>query len=261
MPIVTLTTDFGLEDYYVAVLKGAMLQRNPDLNIVDITHAIKPYDIVQGAFVLKNAYDSFPKGTLHIITVDNSPGVAPFIAFQLDDHYFIGPDNGIFSLMFGSLPEQVFRLEMDNNKAFPLKKMLSKAVDDFYSGRPFFEIGLPAENIIERIALQPVISTAQIRGSVIYVDHYENAVVNIHRELFERVQNGRDFALFFKRHDPLTRLCKHYGEVAIGETLCLFNSANFLEIAINMGKASSMLGLYLDDMVQIDFYSSLPDAS
>lgn len=257
MPIVTLTTDFGLEDYYVAMLKGTLLQHNPALNIIDVSHAIKPYDIVQAAFVLKNSYSSFPKGTLHIITVNNNPGVSSFITFQLFDHYFMGPDNGVFTLMFDQLPEQTFRLEIDNDKPFPLKKMLSKAVADFYSGRPFSEIAPPAGEIVRRIALQPVISTSQIRGSVIYVDHYENAIVNIHRELFNRVRNGRDFALFFKRHDPITRLCSHYGEASVGETLCLFNAASFLEIAINMGKASSMLGLYQDDMVQIDFYSPL----
>ena len=96
-------------------------------------------------------------------------------------------------------------------------------------------------------------STAQIRGSVIYVDHYENVIVNVQKELFERVRNGRHFQLFFKRHDPITQLSRQYHDVSIGETLCLFNDAGYLTIAINMGKAASLLGLKLDDMVQIDF--------
>lgn len=254
MQLVTLTTDFGLDDYYVAMLKGAMLQRQPGLNIIDITHRVKPYDIVQGAFVLKNSFDSFPAGTLHLITVDNSPGQFSFIAFSYRGHYFIGPDNGIFSLMFGELPSQVYRLEHETGSPFPLKNVLAEAVDHLCSGKPIFEIGLPAGETERRIALQPVISTSQIRGSVIYVDHYENAVVNVPKDLFEKVRNERNFALFFKRHDPITQLSRHYGEVPVGETLCLFNSAGFLEIAINMGKASSLLGLKLDDMVQIDFH-------
>lgn len=254
MQIVTLTTDFGLEDYYVAMLKGAMLQGSPELRIVDITHLVKPYDIVQGAFILKNAFDSFPQGTLHIITVNNSPEQFSFIAFSHQGHIFIGPDNGIFTLMFGDLPAQVFRLEHDDSSPFPLKEVLADAVEHLSAGKPLFEIGLPAGETERRIALQPVISTSQIRGSVIYIDHYENAVVNIPRELFEKVRNDRRFALFFKRHDPITRLSRHYNDMPVGETLCLFNSAGFLEIAINMGKASSMLGLNLDDMVQVDFY-------
>ena len=115
------------------------------------------------------------------------------------------------------------------------------------------EIGLPVMEVERRIALQPVISTAQIRGSVIYIDHYENVIVNVQEELFERVRNGRDFQLFFKRHDPIVCMSNHYHDVNIGETLCLFNEAGYLTIAINMGKAASLLGLKLDDMVQIDF--------
>lgn len=254
MQIVTLTTDFGLDDYYVAMLKGAMLQRNPALKIVDITHKVKPYDIVQGAFVMKNSFDSFPPGSLHIVTVNNSSEEFSFIAFSHLGHYFIGPDNGIFSLMFSDLPEQIFRLDHDADSPFPLKNVLAEAVDHLSSGKPIFEIGMPAGDTERRIALQPVITTSQIRGSVIYIDHYDNAVVNVPKDLFEKVRNQRSFALFFKRHDPITKLSHHYNDVPVGETLCLFNSASFLEIAINMGKASSMLGLKLDDVVQIDFY-------
>lgn len=253
MQIVTLTTDFGLKDYYVALLKGAMLQRNPGLQIIDITHKVKPYDIVQGAFVLKNSFHSFPENSIHIITVNNGPEERSFIAFRHQGHYFIGPDNGVFSLMFNDIPE-AFRLEYDRNSSFPLKELLANATDHLLSGKPVYEIGLPAGATERRIALQPVISTSQIRGSVIYVDHYENVVVNIPRELFEKVRNDRKFAVFFKRHDPITRLCHRYNEVTVGETLCLFNSAGYLEIAINMGKASSMLGLKLDEVVQVDFY-------
>ncbi len=253
MHLVTMTTDFGMKDYYVSMLKGAMLQAVPTIRFTDITHMVKPYDIVQGAFVLKNAYDCFPTGTLHIVTVNNRPEHTDFIAFRHLDHYFIGPDNGIFSLMFEELPQPVFRLPADPSHPFPLKRLLATAVQTFFSEAPFPAIGVPAGETEKRIALQPVISTSQIRGAVIYIDHYENAIVNIRRELFEKIRNGRTFQLFFKRHDPVAVLSRHYGDVPVGETLCLFNSAGFLEIAIHMGKASSMLGLYLDDMVQVDF--------
>lgn len=252
MQIVTLTTDFGLNDYYVAILKGAMLQRSSDLQIIDISHHVKPYDIVQGAFLLKNTYGSFPPGTIHIITVNNSPEGMSFIAFQHEGHYFIGPDNGIFSLIFNELPA-AFRLYYDPESSFPMKEMLADTVAHIAEGKPVFEAGMPAGETERRIALQPVISPSQIRGSVIYIDHYENVVVNVAQDLFEKVRNGRKFAVFFKRHDSITHLSRHYTDVAVGETLCRFNSAGFLEIAISMGKAGSLLGLKLDDMVQVDF--------
>lgn len=252
MPIVTLTTDFGLFDNYVALLKGALLRQSPNLQIVDISHNVRPYDIVQGAFVLKNTYPSFPVGAIHIITVNNSPEGMSLICLQHEGQIFIGPDNGIFSLVFPKMPD-TFRLDYDKQSPFPIQQTLANTVQHLAAGQPLHEVGFPAGETVQRIALQPVLSHSQIRGSVIYVDHYENVVINIPKDLFEKVQNGRKFALFFKRNDPITHLSHHYTEVPVGDTLCLFNAAGFLEIAVSMGKASSLLGLKLDDMVQVDF--------
>lgn len=253
MQIVTLTTDFGLDDYYVASLKGALLCHEPQLQIIDISHNVKPFDIVQGAFVLKNSYPSFPPGTIHIITVNNSQEGRSFICLEQGDQFFIGPDNGIFSLIFTNMP-QAWRLDPTVEVSpFSMQKTVAASVSHLANAKPLYEVGLPAGDVVQRIALQPVLSTSQLRGSVIYVDHYENVAINITEELFEKVRNGRKFALFFKRNDPITHLSRHYTDVPVGETLCLFNAAGFLEIAVSMGKASSLLGLKLDDMVQVDF--------
>ncbi|MBI1225276.1 MAG: hypothetical protein GC192_08565 [Bacteroidetes bacterium] len=254
MQIVTLTTDFGLDDYYVALLKGALLRQCPNLQLIDVSHNVKPYDIVQGAFVLKNTYSSFPTGTIHIITVNNSAEGMSLVCLKHEGQIFIGPDNGIFSLVFSKMPD-AYRLDSDRESPFPIQQTLANTVQHLVAGQPLHEIGFPAGETIQRIALQPVLSHSQIRGSVIYVDHYENVTINIPKDLFEKVRNGRQFALFFKRNDPITRLCRHYTDVPVGETLCLFNFAGFLEIAVSMGKASSLLGLKLDDMVQVDFIS------
>jgi hypothetical protein len=254
MPIITLTTDFGQNDFYVAMLKGAMLQQHAGLQIVDVTHNVAPYDIVQGAFILKNAFRHFPKDTIHLVSINNFSGNLSFIAFRCEGHYFVGPDNGIFSLIFNELPSEVYRLDYDPEDPFPLKAVFANAVSHLAAGKPLFEIGLPDHDLETRIALQPVISTSQIRGSVIYVDHYENVIVNISRELFEKVRNERRFALYFKRNDPITKMSRRYHDVPVGEVLCFFNSSDYLEIAINMGKAGGMLGLKVDDMVQVDFF-------
>jgi hypothetical protein len=114
-------------------------------------------------------------------------------------------------------------------------------------------LGNPARDILQRITFQPVIAPSQIRGAVIYVDNYDNVVSNITRDLFEKVGRGRPFQLFFKRHDPILRLSKHYNDVPIGETLCLFNS-DYLEVSINMGKAAELFGLKIEDTIQINFH-------
>lgn len=254
MPIVTLTSDFGLNDYYVALIKGAMLCENPNLNIVDITHNINNYDIVQAAFILKNSYESFPKGTIHILSVNSfHDKKRKFLAIRHNEHYFIGPDNGVFSLLFDETPEDIYKLDFINKGTFPLKTVFAKAVGHISREMPFNEVGIPVAEIVERITFQPVIGPSQIRGAVIHIDRYENVVVNISRKLFEQVWEKRDYEISFRRNDPINKIFNNYYDVPIGETLCRFNSADFLEISINMGKASSMLGLKIEDTVQIDF--------
>src|SRR5690606_13422163 len=139
-------------------------------------------------------------------SVDNLSAPLSLIAFQHEGHYFIGPDNGIFTLMFDQLPKETYRLPKEKGNPFPFNAAAAMAVAHISSGKPLVEIGLPAGETERRIALQPVISPSQIRGSVIYVDHYENAVVNISQDLFEKIRNKRRFKLFFKRHDPITDL-------------------------------------------------------
>jgi S-adenosyl-L-methionine hydrolase (adenosine-forming) len=258
MPIITLTTDFGYKDHYLALIKGAMLCQFPSLNIVDITHEIKNYDIVQAAFIFRNAWAGFPAGTIHVLSVDDfHDGRNEFIAIRHAGHYFIGPDNGVFSLVFDDVPKEIYTLEYSDHDDFPLKDVYARAVGHIAKELPFHEIGFPAGKIVRRLSFQPVISHSHIRGSVIHIDNYDNVIVNIRRELFEQVANGRAFALYFKRHDPITRLSSHYHDVPVGEPLCLFNSAGYVEIAVNMGKAATLLGLKLEDTVQVDFKSMI----
>jgi S-adenosylmethionine hydrolase len=254
VPIVTLTTDLGLYDYYVGLIKGAILSQASDLCLVDITHNIPHHDIVQAAYILKNCFHSFPNGTIHIVSVNNfySKTGALLLAKQ-QGHFFIVPDNGVLSLLFEELPFQIYRLPFFADAAFTIKNMYATVIRHIKENGRLDEIGQEVKTIEQRITLKPVISSMQIRGSVIHIDHFENVVVNITQSLFEQVGQHRPFALYFKRYEPIEQLSTHYQDVPIGEVLCLFNSANYLEIAINMGKAASMLGLSLNDTIQIDF--------
>ena len=254
IPVVTLTSDFGLKDYYLPVIKGAILSVNPSTNIVDITHQIENYNIVEAAFVVKNAWKSFPIGTIHIISVndfaENSNG---FLAIQYGGHYFIGPDNGIFSLLFSDATFRAYRLRLPTGSKFPLKEIYASAVEHLQNNVPIAQIGEYVSEVEQRINLRPVITHSRIQGAVIHIDTYENVIVNIDKTLFEQVGHGRHFNIYFKRHEPIKQLSTSYFDVPIGETVAFFNSADFLEIAINMGKASSLLDLKLEDSIQIDF--------
>lgn len=254
MAIVTLTTDLGEQDYYVAAIKGAFLKQRSDLQIVDVTHRIQHYDIVQGAFVLQNAYRHFPEGSVHVIHVNNLNSKEPsYLAFEREGHFFLGPDNGIFSLIFPLQAIEAVRLKPAGHDPFPLTSLYAEAVGRLLSGSPLKELGEPAGDLLQRIHLQPIVTKTGIRGTVVYIDHYENAIVNVHRDLFEKVAQDRPAEIWFKRHDPIRRIYRHYHEVPVGEVVCFFNSSGLLEIAVNMGKAGSLLGLQVDDTVQIDF--------
>lgn len=252
MSIVTFTSDLGLSDYYVAVVKGNLLSKAPSIKLVDITHNVQSFDIVQGAYILKNAYSSFPEGTIHLISINNHYQKDHcFLAARYDGHYFIGPDNGIFSLIFNHKPDVVYELEKPANML--VQELYADAVAHISGGMPFNEIGHLVDEIEERITFQPIVSAGLIKGVVIHVDHFENVIVNISKELFEQNRNKRPFKIYFKRFDPITQLSKSYSDVPVGEMLCQFNAAGMLEIAVNKGKASSLLGLNIEDGVHIEF--------
>lgn len=257
MPIATLITDFGNADPYAGVLKGILLWNLPTLHLVDITHEISGFDLVRAAYVLRNTYAHFPEETAHLVALTpqvNAPSA--WIAFQHQGHYFLGPDNGVFSMAIDQAAGPFYRLPEITGKPelLAFSEAMGKALAHIHSGAPFERIGQPMSGIVERLALRPVSSHAQIRGTVIHIDRYENVIVNVTREVFEKVQQGRDFSLYFRRSEPITRLSEHYSDVEVGETLCLFNSAGYLEISIRMGKAAGMLGLKLEDSIHIDFH-------
>lgn len=252
--IITLTTDFGLQDYYVGVLKGTLLTHCADIQIVDISHTVKNFDIIQASFILQNAWYVFPDNTIHVLSVNNLGGEHQrYLVFEYEKHFFIGPDNGIFSLMFDKMPPVVYAIPLSGLQFRPLLEIILKIVQNLVNETEYSEWASPAQEIIQRFVLKPVINRNQIRGSVIYIDNFDNIILNITKELFEQIGHGRAFQLYFKRHDPILRISQHYNDVPIGDTLCLFNHNNHLEIAINMGKAAEMHGLKIEDMVQIDF--------
>lgn len=253
MPLITLTTDFGTQDYYAGALKGALLRACPGIPLIDLSHDIKAFDIVQAAFVVQNACFEFPENSLHLIAVNCAyDPAARFLAVRQNGHYFLAPDNGILTLLFESVAEADARaLTVDGEAHFPVKAIFARAAAHLVQGQSFESLGEPAGPLLQRISLQPVLTKARIRGTIIHIDNFENAIVNIRRETFEKFAQDRPFSLFFKRNDPITQLRQNYSDVSVGETLCLFNNAGFLEIAVNMGRAATLLGLKVEDVVEV----------
>lgn len=256
MAIITLTTDLGLKDYYVSTIKGAIYSQLPEVTIVDISHDIQPFDISQASFIIKNSYPSFPAGTVHIIGVNAQPeSNTPFVAVQAGGHFFVGADNGIFSLLFDIHPEKVVQLNIKGEKefqTFPVRDVFVKAACHIARGGTLEVIGTLKNELTQRMLFKPHITANSIRGMVTYIDSYENVICNISQPLFREIGRGRAFGITM-RTNSVDMIFENYNDVADGEIIAMFNSTGFLEIAINKGKASSLLNLKLGDTISIEF--------
>jgi S-adenosyl-L-methionine hydrolase (adenosine-forming) len=257
MAIITLTTDLGDKDIYQAALKGSILKLLPDARIVDITHSVAVFNVQQAAFILKNSFYYFPEATVHLIGIDTVYNTGTkYLAIRYKNHYFVGADNGIFSLMFDGEADEMVEINIMQDLKFlhfPLADIFVKAACHLASGGHLGEIGLSVTTIEKKMNLQPVLEKNVIKGAVIYIDSFQNVITNITKEFFNQVQQGRRFTLYFKRNETINQLSWHYNEVPEGEKLCLFGISDHLEIAINKGNASGLLGLGLGDSVIIDF--------
>ena len=256
-PIITLTTDWNKNDFYAGAFKGRMLDIDEDLRMVDITHQIRPFNIPEAAFILRNTYPHFPKGTIHLIGVKSVPGKEQHhILVARDGHYFIGADNGIFGLMFPDAPDKVIRLSLQNTlPTFPSLGLYTLAIKHLIKGTPVEDLGEEQTSYYKRIPLRPTIDESVIIGRVVYIDSYHNAITNISRELFNRVSEQRKYQIFVQSNsNKINRISKSYQETPEGELLALFNSLNLLEIAMNGGNAAQILSLDTDSTVRIRFF-------
>lgn len=275
MAIITLTTDFGVRDHFVGAIKGFIYSELPEAIIVDISHQISPFNITEAAYILKNAYKTFPKGSVHIIGVDSE--LTPdnkHIAVTIDGHHFVGADNGILSLLAQEInPEKMVEINIHDRVQgiFPVLDVFVKVATHLARGGQPEVIGKRIDAIKVLKGLSPVVNTAQnqIKGSVIYIDNYGNVISNISRKFFETYRKGRDFEVWARNH-RFTSIHERYSDAinfnvekskrnADGKRLAIFNSSNLLEIAVyksnldTVGGASSLLGLSYRDSITITF--------
>jgi S-adenosylmethionine hydrolase len=257
MAIITLTSDWGLKDYYAGAVKGAILKLLPDARIVDISHQIPAFDLSQAAFIIRNSYPNFPDGTIHILAVNTEAAVdTPHTLVFHRGHYFIGADNGIFSLLFDETPGQIIEIDVIQDSdyfIFPTRDVFVKVACHIASGKPIESLGFPKDKVLTKMAFQPVIQSDLVKGKVIYIDNYENVFINISESLFRSVVKNRKFAITFRSLSyRITEISKSYKDVSQGDMLALFSTSGYLEIAIREGNAGSLLGLKMDQLVTVE---------
>ncbi len=257
-PVITLTTDWGTRDFYAGAVKGKLLSKIPNARIIDISHQVSPHDIIHASFVIKNVFPQFPEGTIHLIGVDNNTTYEqPHALVKAGGQYFIGTDNGIFSLIFNKKPELIVHIDVHQESdyfTFPVRDIFCKVAAGLIEGKAPEDFGEPAEKIRQLQAFQPVITNKAIKAKVIHVDRYKNLVTNISYQTFQEVGKGKPFELHFHGGQfRIQSIHTEYNEVNEAEIVAIFGSSGFLEIALNKGKASELLGMSLDSPVIVEF--------
>lgn len=250
MPVITVTTDFGMKDPYVGIMKGVILNINPGACIVDITHEIAPGNIIEGAHVLKDTYRFFPKGTIHIGVVD--PGVGGNrrpIAIKTEDFFFVGPDNGLFWPIIEQ-DKNPFIIHLTNKRYF------LPNISSTFHGRDIFapvaahisrgvgldNMGVPIKDPVSLELERPQFYEDRILGQVIRVDHFGNLITNISEQDIVK-QFGNKRSLKVKIADiGISGISRAYSDVKPGKFLAIIGSSGFLEISANLARASDMVG-------------------
>jgi len=257
-PIITLTTDFGLTDGYVASMKAVILSIDPTARIVDLCHEIRPQDIAHGAFVLATAYKYFPQGTIHVAVID--PGVGSnrrAILVKTPDFYFLGPDNGIFSYIFKE--ETIESVIVVDNPKFMLER-----ISNTFHGRDIFapvaahlasgtvpkKFGTEETNPVKLPIPSPKYNQNMIVGNVLCIDRFGNIITNIRKDFWETTVSNRRFMIYCgKRIEQINR---SYAESHEGDILAIFNSSDYLEISKNRGNAAEELDMDSGSELEID---------
>ena len=275
MAIITLTTDYGNKDYSVGSLKAKLISSIDNIKIVDISHDISPFNLAEAGYVLEGAFRDFPEGTIHILSVDSE--LTPenkHIAIMYEGSFFIGANNGVFSLIFrDKRPDQIVEINLHSNfnSDISADELFVKVASHIYRSGPLNVVGTELKTIKEITNLRPVINKEmnQILGSVIYIDNYGNVVTNITEKLFKEVSKTRAFTIN-ARNVKFSKIHKNYSDAIDfnlekkdreedDKKIALFNNLGYLQLSIyrsnpqTVGSASTLFGLNYRDAVSIHF--------
>lgn len=255
MALITLTSDFGESDHYAGALKASILTINPAQTIVDISHRIQNFDLAHGAFVLGAAFRSFPEGSIHIIAVDSIGNTGDKqLAVHLEQHFFLLTDNGLIGLISEEEPQVVVELSIDGQDAsnFPARDILGPAAARLSQGQSIEQLGRKIGEYKRMRGRYLRANKEQILGHVIRVDHYGNLITNINKEVFCKLSEGKRYKVVIGR-ESFKRIHQSINETGSGDCFLIFNSLGLLEVGINKGHASQLLGLKFDSPVKIIF--------
>lgn len=252
MPVVTLTTEWKPDDIYHGIIKGKLCRLCPGVQIIDNATSIPAFNISHASFIIRNTYNNYPEGSVHIICVHSEAVKGQeYLIVRSKDHFFIGTDNGIFNLILNSDPDEI--IQISHEQGADELEVFAKAAAGLISGKKPSELGKPLHGISEKMPLRATIDKDVIIGSIIFIDSYGNAISNITREIFSRVFEGKEYRILIQSNKNYTdKILEKYSDVPVGELLARFNSLDLLEISINGANVSELLSLNIGSVVRID---------
>jgi S-adenosyl-L-methionine hydrolase (adenosine-forming) len=260
MAIITFTSDFGTRDHYAAAVKAKIFNYNANIQVIDISHNVEHYNVAHGAFILNSVFRDFPKGTVHLVAINSlNENTDKYIAARMEDHFFVGTDNGFFSLL-SEKPTIAVEILFDRslNQTFPEKNIFAFAAVSLASGKNLYDLGPVIQStVLKRMVGRKLKSNKNfIEGNVLHIDHYGNAITNISKKLFDETAQGRASIISFGREN-VEAIHTIYHQAENGDCVALFNDLGLLEIAIKSGNASQLLGLQYDNPVRVNFAPEL----
>lgn len=274
MSIITLTSDFGNLDYRVAAVKGKILSLNPEVNIIDITHDIQAFNLIQTSYIVRNAYKYFPKGSIHILSVDSFYHKSrKNILYKADGSYFLAADNGLLSLIFFDIkPEAIYELTLNNRFDdvinFTSTDIFVPAAVHLANGGLPEVIGRKITSVKQLMFPRAVYNESEgmIIGEVTYIDNFGNIISNINKDFFENISKGYNSFTIKFRNLTLSRIFSSHTEVVSdweretefhGQSAAIFNDSQLLELTIYKGSkkngAKSLFGLNVGENIYIEF--------
>ncbi|RXM51115.1 MULTISPECIES: S-adenosyl-l-methionine hydroxide adenosyltransferase family protein [unclassified Chryseobacterium] len=274
MSIITLTSDFGNLDYRVAAVKGKILSLNPEVNIIDITHDIQAFNLIQTSYIVRNAYKYFPKGSIHILSVDSFYHKSrKNILYKADGSYFLAADNGLLSLIFFDIkPEAIYEITLNNRFDdiinFTSTDIFVPAAVHLANGGLPEVIGRKINTAKQLMFPRAVYNESEgmIIGEVTYIDNFGNIISNINQDFFENISKGYNGFTIKFRNLSLSRIFSSHTEVVSdweretefhGQSAAIFNDSQLLELTIYKGSkkngAKSLFGLNVGENIYIEF--------
>lgn len=247
MPIITLTSDIGGQDFLVGGIKGQLLLADPAFNIVDISHNLSPFNYPQAAYVCRSAFKNFPPETFHMVLVnlfDQKP--EHLLVIEHNEQYIGCADNGLITMILEEVPKRIVALALSRSEqknTLYCASVFARAFQQLLAGTSLDKVGDASVSIEVKNHLRPMLGNNWIEGQIIFIDNFENVIINISKEEFEEQRRGRSFKIVFKRDEIIDKISETYADVNESEKLALFNSAGYLEIAINKGNAAGLFGL------------------